>query len=91
MQGSVVFGFGDIFKDMLVAVTVDHLQDCILEKWLKKRGDRVQKGKPLYRVVCGVLSFEIGSPVTGTLSEIKVAPETRLSKGDVIAYVWPEG
>ena len=53
--------------------------DITIRAWLKKVGDRVEKGEPLYELSNEKLSQEIESPATGTLVKIIV------DEGEVVA------
>ncbi len=41
-----------------------------IERWLKKEGDRVQKGEPLVEIITEKINFQYESPATGILRKI---------------------
>lgn len=57
----------------------------IIEKWLKKPGDQVEKYDPLVEVVTDKVNMEMPAPFTGTLTRILAEEGTTIPVGAVIA------
>ena len=59
----------------------------IIDKWLKKPGDRVEKYDPLVEIVTDKVTMELPSPVAGVLSRILVEEGTTVPIGTAIAEI----
>ena len=57
----------------------------IIEKWLKKPGDQVEKYDPLVEVVTDKVNMEMPAPFTGTLTRILAEEGATIPVGGVIA------
>ena len=57
----------------------------IIEKWLKKPGDQVEKYDPLVEVVTDKVNMEMPAPFTGTLTRILAEEGATIPVGTVIA------
>ncbi len=70
-------------------VTMPQLGEAVAEatidRWLKKKGDRVQRFEPLLEVLTEKVNTEIPCPVTGVLVEIVAAEGTTVKVGEAIA------
>lgn len=56
-----------------------------LVRWLKQSGQPVKRGEILLEVETDKSAMEVESPVDGVLRETRLAPETEVAGGDVIA------
>jgi pyruvate/2-oxoglutarate dehydrogenase complex dihydrolipoamide acyltransferase (E2) component len=78
---------------MAVEVTIPKLgltmQEATVVKWLKKPGDAVKSGEPLLEIETEKITCEVESPVSGTLSEIKVGEGTVAPVASVIGLIEP--
>ena len=65
---------------MSVEVTMPQMGESIVEgtltKWLKKKGDRVERDEPLFEISTDKVDTEIPAPVAGVLSEVLVEEGT---------------
>ena len=57
----------------------------IIEKWLKKPGDQVEKYDPLVEVVTDKVNMEMPAPFTGTLTRILAEEGATIPVGSIIA------
>ena len=62
-----------------------------LTKWLKKRGDRVERDEPLFEISTDKVDTEIPSPAAGTLSEVLVEEGATVGINTVVARIAEEG
>ncbi len=67
------------------------MTEGIITEWLKREGDHVKKGEPLFEVMTEKINIEIESPYSGILKEI-VVPEGGTAKvSEVVCYMEVEG
>jgi pyruvate/2-oxoglutarate dehydrogenase complex dihydrolipoamide acyltransferase (E2) component len=64
--------------------------ESTVSRWLKKAGDRVEKGEPLVEIETDKVNAELESPVDGLLLEIVVAEGQTAAVGAVIARLSEE-
>ena len=57
----------------------------IIERWLKKPGDKIEKYDPLVEVITDKVNMEMPAPFSGTLTRILVEEGTTIPVGAVIA------
>jgi pyruvate/2-oxoglutarate dehydrogenase complex dihydrolipoamide acyltransferase (E2) component len=62
-----------------VAIVVSH--------WFAARGDRVWEGDRLVEVLVGPATFDVSSPATGRLAEIRGREDDRVEIGSVLGLV----
>ncbi|MEV0408902.1 lipoyl domain-containing protein [Actinoallomurus sp. NPDC050550] len=74
-------------REIKLEDTIWEASEVFVSVWLRKQGDRVEKGEPLVEVITDKASFEIESPVSGTLTEILVAEEERAQADQALAIV----
>lgn len=60
-------------------------------EWLKKEGDRVEKGEPLFVILTDKANIEIEAPESGILSGLKAQPDDVIPVTEVIAYILEPG
>jgi pyruvate/2-oxoglutarate dehydrogenase complex dihydrolipoamide acyltransferase (E2) component len=68
----------------------DALVESTVSRWLKKPGDRVEKGEPLVEIETDKVNAELESPVDGVLLEIVVTEGQTAAVGAVIARLSEE-
>ncbi len=67
------------------------MTEGVITEWLKREGDHVKKGEPLFEVMTEKINIEIESPYSGILKEI-VVPEGGTAKvSEVVCYMEVEG
>ncbi|MFM1761864.1 MAG: hypothetical protein RL478_1474 [Actinomycetota bacterium] len=76
-------------------ITLPQLGETVTEgtitKWFKKVGDTVAADEPLFEVSTDKVDTEVPSPISGTLTEIRVAEGDTVPVGTVIAVVGVAG
>jgi pyruvate dehydrogenase E2 component (dihydrolipoamide acetyltransferase) len=66
----------------------DEMVEGMIVEWLKKEGDRVEKGESLLLVETGKATLEVEAEVTGVLKKILVPEKTEhIPIGQVIALI----
>lgn len=58
-----------------------------ITSWLKKAGDKVEKGEVLVEVEIDKATAEVESFVNGTLAEIVIGEDEEVNVGDVYARI----
>jgi pyruvate/2-oxoglutarate dehydrogenase complex dihydrolipoamide acyltransferase (E2) component len=59
----------------------------VVSHWFASRGDTVWEGERLVEVLVGPATFDVPSPVTGRLTEIRGLEDDRVQVGSVLAVV----
>ena len=67
------------------------MEEGTVERWLKKEGDTVTKGEPLFEVTTDKATLEVEAFVNGTLLKILVNDGETVPVNEVIAYVGEKG
>jgi 2-oxoglutarate dehydrogenase E2 component (dihydrolipoamide succinyltransferase) len=62
-----------------------------ITKWLKKAGESVQRDEPLFEISTDKVDAEIPSPVSGTLTEIKIAEGATVEVNTVVGVIAEDG
>ncbi len=66
----------------------DEMVEGAIVEWLKKEGDRVEKGDPLVLVETGKATLEVEAEVSGMVKKILIAEKTEhIPIGQVIAII----
>ena len=60
-------------------------------EWLKKEGERVEKGEPVVRIDTEKVSLDVESPASGLLSKILVSPPLEVPVGTPLGSILLEG
>ena len=75
----------------MAEITLPQLGETVTEgtitKWFKKVGDSVALDEPLFEVSTDKVDTEVPSPISGVLTEIRVAEGDTVAVGTVIAVV----
>ena len=69
----------------------ESVTEAIIEKWLVRVGDHVEKYEPLAEVVTDKVSMELPSPASGVVAGIFVGDGQTVPMGTVIAELTVEG
>ncbi|HUW35666.1 MAG TPA: dihydrolipoamide acetyltransferase family protein [Planctomycetota bacterium] len=67
------------------------MEEGTIEKWLKKEGDTVTKGEPLFEVTTDKATLEVEAFVSGTLLKVLVNEGETVPVNEVIAFVGEKG
>ena len=69
----------------------DQTDEGVVVAWFKKEGSPVTKGERLLEVQMEKVSFEVVSPITGTVSRILAPRDTVVKNGDLLALLVESG
>ena len=74
-----------------IEVVMPQMGESIFEgtitKWLKKAGDAVEKDEPLFEISTDKVDAEIPSPISGVLTEVKIAEGETVEVNTVVAVI----
>jgi pyruvate/2-oxoglutarate dehydrogenase complex dihydrolipoamide acyltransferase (E2) component len=59
----------------------------VVSHWFAARGDRVWEGERLVEVLVGPATFDVASPASGRLAEIRGLEDERVEAGSVLGLV----
>src|SRR2546428_113407 len=80
---------------MPIDVIMPQMSESIFEgtvtKWLKKPGDKLQRGEPLFEISTDKVDAEIPAPAAGVLKEIKVKEGATVQVNTVVGVIDAEG
>ena len=65
----------------------ESIAEGTVSKWLKARGDAVERDEPILEISTDKVDAEVPSPVAGTLAEILVGEGETVEVGTVVAYI----
>ncbi len=76
---------------MAVAVILPKLDEAMtsgkIAKWLKKEGDRVEKGETLFEVETEKVNFGVEAEESGILSKVTAEAGDDIAVGTTIAFI----
>lgn len=67
------------------------LDTLVLVEWLKKVGETVQKGEPLFAVETDKATLDVESPASGVLESVSAQPGDEVHIHGVIGYIREDG
>jgi 2-oxoglutarate dehydrogenase E2 component (dihydrolipoamide succinyltransferase) len=73
--------------DVVMPQMGESIVEGTLTKWLKKRGDHVERDEPLFEISTDKVDTEIPSPTAGTLSEVLVEEGKTVGISTVVARI----
>lgn len=73
--------------DVVMPQMGESIVEGTLTKWLKKKGDHVERDEPLFEISTDKVDTEIPSPVAGVLAEIFVEEGKTVGIGTVVAKI----
>jgi len=80
---------------MAVAVILPKIDEAMtsgtITKWLKKEGDRVEKGEAIFELETAKVNFEVEAEASGTLNKIMAKPGDDIAVGTTIAFILQPG
>jgi pyruvate/2-oxoglutarate dehydrogenase complex dihydrolipoamide acyltransferase (E2) component len=77
--------------DVRIPSLFEGVAEAKLTRWIKKRGDRVERDEPIMEIETHLVDSEIPSPAAGTLFEILVFEGTTVKVDDtVVARIDPD-
>jgi pyruvate dehydrogenase E2 component (dihydrolipoamide acetyltransferase) len=67
------------------------MESATFVEWLKREGETVEKGQPLFVILTDKAAMEIESPASGILAGLRAEPNQVLPVSEVIAYILQPG
>jgi len=80
-----------VAKDVIMPVLGMNQDTAVLLGWLKREGDRVEKGEPIMEVETDKATMELDAPASGRLAAVRAAAGDEVKVGSVIAVILGEG
>ncbi len=77
--------------EVLMPQMGESITEGTLTKWLKKVGDTVQRDEPIFEISTDKVDAEIPSPISGTLTEIRVSEGATVSINAIVAVIGGAG
>ncbi len=77
--------------DVIMPQMGESIFEGTITKWLKKAGEAVQRDEPLFEISTDKVDAEIPAPVSGVLTEIKVAEGATVQVNTVVAVIGGSG
>jgi pyruvate dehydrogenase E2 component (dihydrolipoamide acetyltransferase) len=74
-------------NDVVMPQMGESIVEGTLTKWLKKKGDRVERDEPLFEISTDKVDTEIPAPAAGTLAEILVEEGQTVGINTVVARI----
>ena len=65
------------------------MQEGTIVEWLKKEGDHVAEGEPLYQVETDKTVVEVESPASGVLVSIMQPKGSKVPVNTIVAFIEP--
>lgn len=63
----------------------------VVSHWYARKGDEVWEGDRLVEVLVGPATFDVPSPATGRLAEVREREDDRVAPGAVLGFVATTG
>ncbi len=73
--------------DIVMPQMGESIVEGTLTKWLKKKGDRIERDEPLFEISTDKVDTEIPSPAAGVLGDVLVAEGTTVGIGTVVGRI----
>jgi len=67
------------------------MEEGVINKWLVKEGDRVEKGDPLFEVATDKVNMEVEAPASGVVLKILYPEGSTVPITKTVAYIGEEG
>lgn len=65
----------------------EQIEEAFVAQWFVEVGGQVTAGEPLVEVMTDKINMDVEAEVTGTVVELCVEEEGRVSPGDVLAVI----
>src|SRR5258708_17659295 len=78
---------GSLMIDVVMPQMGESIVEGTLTKWLKKKGEHVERDEPLFEISTDKVDTEIPSPAAGTLSEVLVEEGKTVGINTVVARI----
>src|ERR1700694_3839934 len=73
--------------DVVMPQMGESIVEGTLTKWLKKKGDHVERDEPLFEISTDKVDTEIPSPAAGVLGDVLVEEGTTVAIGTVVGRI----
>jgi pyruvate dehydrogenase E2 component (dihydrolipoamide acetyltransferase) len=73
--------------DVVMPQMGESIVEGTLTKWLKKKGDRIERDEPLFEISTDKVDTEIPSPVAGVLGEVLVQEGATVGIGTIVGKI----
>src|SRR5258708_33250131 len=73
--------------DVVMPQMGESIVEGTLTKWLKKKGDHVERDEPLFEISTDKVDTEIPAPVAGVLGEVLVQEGATVAIGTIVAKI----
>src|SRR6476660_8749460 len=77
--------------DIVMPQMGESIFEGTITKWLKKKGDKVQRDEPLFEISTDKVDAEIPAPAAGILQDIKVAEGATVQVNTVVGTISADG
>src|ERR1700751_828611 len=77
--------------DVIMPQMGESIFEGTITKWLKKPGDKIQGGEPLFAISTDKVDAEIPAPASGVLQEIKVSEGATVQVNTVVGTISSDG
>ena len=77
--------------DIVMPQMGESIVEGTLTKWLKKKGDHIERDEPLFEISTDKVDTEIPSPAAGVLGDVLVAEGTTVAIGTVVGRIDESG
>src|SRR5437764_226656 len=77
--------------DVVMPQMGESIVEGTLTKWLKKKGDRVERDEPLFEISTDKVDTEIPAPVAGVLSEVLVEEGKTVAISTIVGKIDESG
>src|SRR5260370_8416022 len=73
--------------DVVMPQMGESIVEGTLTKWLKKKGDRVERDEPLFEISTDKVDTEIPAPAAGVLGDVLVQEGATVAIGTVVGRI----
>ena len=77
--------------DVVMPQMGESIVEGTLTKWLKKKGEHIERDEPLFEISTDKVDTEIPSPVAGILGDVLVQEGTTVAIGTVVGRIEDSG
>src|SRR6266568_4390088 len=78
---------GDYMTDIVMPQMGESIVEGTLTKWLKKKGDRIERDEPLFEISTDKVDTEIPSPAAGVLGDVLVQEGATVAIGTIVGKI----
>src|SRR5579859_4280449 len=82
---------GGLMTDVVMPQMGESIVEGTLTKWLKKKGEHVERDEPLFEISTDKVDTEIPAPAAGVLGDVLVEEGTTVAIGTVVGRITEDG